>query len=137
LPDSWLDDPLEVAIREFCYGAGRAVPRSVFLGRAVEPGGAEWLPEDTEAALEWQVHQKSLCTGCRRPRVESFDIAMDDRYDVTELQCHACAARERRAWNAAHAHEPGSPPAFGRFYVVTPEATDDARTDDSSPQDEV
>jgi hypothetical protein len=124
LLDSWFDDPLEVAIREFCYGSGRALPRSVFLGRVVAAGEAEWLPEDTEAAIEWQTHQQSLCSGCRRPRVESFDIAMDDHYDVTELQCHACAAKERRGWNAARANDPGSPPPFGRFYVVTPEVAD-------------
>jgi predicted Fe-S protein YdhL (DUF1289 family) len=123
LPDpTWQDDPLEVAVREFCYGHSRAVPRSVFLGRTVARGEPQWLPEDTEAALEWQTYQNSLCPGCRRPRHESFAVEMDDHYDVTVLQCHACAARDRKAYNTRP--EQGEDPQFGRFFVVTPEAAD-------------
>lgn len=119
MPD-WAEDPIESAIRDFCYGGGRGIPRSVFLGRTVEPDEPQWLPEDTEAAIEWQLYQNSLCSGCRRPRQESFAVGMDDHYDVTELQCHACAARERRAWNTRP--NAGESPSFGRFFVVKPEA---------------
>lgn len=111
----------EQAVYEFCFGDGRSIPPSVFLGRVVARGMPEWLPEDREAALEWQAYQNSLCPGCRRPRHESFDIAMDDHYDVTALQCHACAARDRRAWNRSQGREPGAPPMFGQFYVVLPD----------------
>jgi len=107
----------EEAILEFCSTAG--IPRSVFLGRVVGVGEPLWLPEDRQAALEWQAYQKSLCPGCKRPRVECFDITMDDRYDVTALQCHACAARDRRAWNRSR--ENNGRPMFGQYYAVTPE----------------
>lgn len=108
----------EAAILEFCCTAG--IPRSVFLGRVVEAGEPLWLPEDRQAVLEWQAYQKSLCVGCKRPRAESFDVAMDDRYDVHALQCHACAARDRRAWNRSREREDGTP-LFGLYYAVTPE----------------
>jgi len=108
----------EAAILRFCCTAG--IPRSVFLGRVVGPGEPLWLPEDRQAALEWQAYQDALCPGCKRPRVESFDIAMDDHYDVTALQCHACAARDRRAYNRAREREDGAPP-FGLYYAVSPE----------------
>lgn len=120
MPD-WRDDPLEQAIREFCYGAGRAIPRSVFLGRVVEPGEALWLEADWVAALEWRTYEKSLCS-CGRPRTESFDKAMDDRYEVTPLVCNACAARDRKAWNRSRDND--GRPLFGEFYIVKPEEPD-------------
>ena len=115
----WFDDPLELAVRDFCFGDGRALPPSVFLGRVVAVGDPMWLPEDRVAALEWQAYHKTLCPGCGRPRTESFDIGMEDHYDVTELQCHACAARDSRAWNTRP--DSDSPPTFGRFFVVRPD----------------
>lgn len=125
---AWHDDPLTVAVYEFCFGDGRAIPPSIFLGTRVMPDGQpEWLDGDRVAALEWHVFERSLCVGCRRPRDESFDLAMDDHYDVTELQCHACSARERRAWNT---RGDGGAPTFGRYFVVTPEkAETDADVD--------
>jgi hypothetical protein len=107
----------ELAVLEFCCTAG--IPRSVFLGRVVGAGEPLWLAEDRQAALEWQSYQKSLCPGCRRPRTESFAIEMDDHYDVTSLQCHACAARDRRAYNRSAEAE--GKPLFGQYYVVVPE----------------
>ena len=107
----------ELAVLEFCCTAG--IPRSVFLGRVVAPGEPLWLDDDRRAALEWQEYKKSLCPGCNRPRSESFAVEMDDRYDVTPLQCHACAARDRRAYNTAR--EAGKTPLFGRYYQVVPE----------------
>lgn len=109
----------EAAVLEFCCTAG--IPRSVFLGRVVAEGEPLWLPADREAVLEWQAYQKSLCSGCKRPRSESFDIAMDDHYDVHALQCHACAARDRRAYNRSRERDDGVPP-FGLYYAVVPEA---------------
>lgn len=111
----------ELTVYDFCFGEGRAVPPSVFLGRVVPKGAPDWLPEDRDAALEWSAYQRSLCQGCRRPRHESFDPAMDDQYTVTSLQCHACAARDLRAWNRAQERERDAAPLFGQFYVVTPD----------------
>lgn len=113
-------DPL-AAVYEFCFGDGRAVPPSIFLGRVVPKGAPEWLPEDREAALEWQAYQRSLCPGCKRPRHESFDIAMDDHYDVTPLRCNACYARDSKAWNRNAGRAPDEPPQFGEFYIVQPD----------------
>ena len=117
----WLDDPLEVAVRDFCFGDGRCLPPSIFLGRVVKRGEPEWTTEDRVAALEWAAHQKSLCPGCGGPRVETFDIAMDDHYDVTALQCHKCAARDRKAWNLNSGRDPGEPPLFGQFFITEPD----------------
>jgi ribosomal protein L37E len=64
--------------------------------------------------------EKAMCTGCGFPRAETFDPKAEDRYDVTTLTCHACAARERRAWNKAAGRDADQPPPFGEFYAVTP-----------------
>lgn len=100
---------------EFCCTVG--IPRSIFLGRVVGVGEPLWLSEDRQAALEWQAYQKALCPGCKRPRTESFDVAHDDAYDVVALQCHACAARDRRAYNRSRQREDGTP-LFGQYYAV-------------------
>ncbi len=117
----------ELAVIEFCCTAG--IPRSVFLGRVVTDGEPLWLPEDRQAALEYQAYKKSLCPGCNRPRTECFDKAMDDAYSVVALQCHACAARDRRAFNRQAAQE--GRPMFGQYYLVRPDAeveSDEPRT---------
>jgi predicted Fe-S protein YdhL (DUF1289 family) len=112
----------ELAVLEFCCAAG--IPRSVFLGRVVAEGEPLWLPEDRQAALEYQAYQKSLCPGgCGRTRSESFDISMDDRYDVETWVCHACAARDRRGFNRNNERDR---PPFGVFYAVVPEAVNGA-----------
>lgn len=117
-------DPRDAAALEFCYGNGRAIPISVFLGRVVEPGEPQWLPEDTRAALVWQEYEKSLCSGCKRPRDETFALEMDDHYDVVPVVCHACAARDSKASKRLRENE--GRPLFGEFYIVKPEETDDA-----------
>jgi predicted Fe-S protein YdhL (DUF1289 family) len=114
-------DATDLADLDYCNGDGRSVPLSVFRGRVVGPGEPMWLPEDRIAALAWMARERSLCPGCRRPRHETFDIAMDDHYEVTALTCNACAARERKAWNLSAGREPGDPPMFGTFFVVEPE----------------
>lgn len=85
----------------------------------MNPGEPQWLPEDTEAALEWLEWKDSLCSGCGQPRHEAFDSANTDAYSVTALECHPCAARERRAYADQQSRDAGQPPAFGRFYAVT------------------
>ena len=115
-------DATDLADLDYCNGDGRSVPLSVFRGRVVGPGDPLWLPEDRVAALAWMARERTLCPGCRRSRHETFDIAMDDHYDVLALTCNACAARERKAWNMSAGREPGEPPPFGMFFVVEPEA---------------
>lgn len=58
------------------------------------------------------------------PRHETFDPAAEDSYDVTVLKCHACAARERKAYDRNSARERDAAPLFGEFYVATPEAAE-------------
>lgn len=60
-------------------------------------GEPEWLPEDIEAALEWQDYQSSLCSGCGNPKAECFDPKNEDDYEAEPLRCHACATRDRKA----------------------------------------
>jgi hypothetical protein len=117
-------DAAEALAREFCFGGGRALPLSIFLGRVMPDGQPEWLPEDRLAALEWVVHQRSLCPGgCGQPRSESFAEGNDDLYDVTLIQCHACAARDRRLWSMSGG-DPQAAPPFGICTIVTPEVAD-------------
>ena len=52
-----------------------------------------WLPEDTEAALEWQAWQQRLCSGCGTPRDESMD-EHGPAYEAEPLRCRACEARD-------------------------------------------
>jgi hypothetical protein len=53
------------------------------------------------------------------PRHESFAIENTDRYTATAWECHACASRERKAWNEREGRHSDAPPLFGRFYAVT------------------
>jgi hypothetical protein len=55
-----------------------------------------WLPEDTEAALEWQRWQRQLCSGCGQPTDETMD-ADGPGYDAVALRCRACETRDRSA----------------------------------------
>jgi MOSC domain-containing protein YiiM len=41
------------------------------------------------------------------------------------LACAACAARERKAWNANAGRESGDPPAFGEYFTVNGPNLDD------------
>jgi len=55
------------------------------------------------------------------PRDETFHPSTDDRYDATPMQCHACAARDRKAYNQSANRDPEAPPPFGMYIAVTPE----------------
>ena len=66
--------------------------------------------------MEWADWKASLCVGCGLPRDETFDPATDDSYDVEVFQCHACAARERKAYNRSLNTEV---PSFGEYIAVT------------------
>lgn len=59
-----------------------------------------------------------MCDGCGQPRHESFAEGRDEAYHTEVLVCHACADRERKAWNRQQAREAGTAPAFGERYVV-------------------
>lgn len=45
---------------------------------------------------------------------------MDDHYEVEVLVCHACAARERKAY-ARHEAAPEGQRPVGEYYFVHPE----------------
>jgi hypothetical protein len=66
----------------------------VFLGRVVGPGEAQWLPEDTEAALTWQGVQDAKCSGCGHDRSESMAADSEDDWVAEAVKCHACATRD-------------------------------------------
>ncbi|MEU7044931.1 hypothetical protein AB0A77_28285 [Streptomyces varsoviensis] len=63
------------------------------MGRAVAPGEAEWLEEDTVLAVEWQRLQDQTCAGCGHPLAECMDEAVE--YEVESRTCFACQAREQ------------------------------------------
>ena len=64
-------------------------------------------------------YQASLCSGCGHPRHETFDPSAEDRYDATALQCHACAARDRKAYNRSAGRDADQLPPFGEYFAVT------------------
>lgn len=53
------------------------------------------MPEDIEAALEWADWRATLCTGCGRPRDESFDPDGPE-YVAEAWCCFACEARDQK-----------------------------------------
>jgi hypothetical protein len=57
--------------------------------------------------LEWAEWQKSLCTGCGRPRHESFDVD-GEPYIAEAWCCFACQAVEHKAreWSGSEAADP-------------------------------
>lgn len=73
-----------------------------------------WLPEDTEAALEWADYQATLCTGCGRRRDESFNPDGPD-YEAEAWCCFACQARDHKAheWREDNNADPA-----GIYFVV-------------------
>lgn len=76
----------------------------------------EWLPEDTQAALEYMEYEESLCPGgCGFPKHESFDRANEDSFRVEMIACHACAKRQSKARDAAQSENTVTD---GVFWVV-------------------
>lgn len=57
------------------------------------PGEPEWLPEDAELALAWQVEQDTACPGCGHPADEAMDPGIEHEWEAKAMRCHACAAR--------------------------------------------
>ena len=84
-----------------------------------------WSDEDRQAALEWMEYERQLCGGCGMPRDESFDPANDDHYDAEPFTCHACAARDRKAWNREQGRATGAPPDFGVYYAIRHDGEED------------
>jgi hypothetical protein len=38
---------------------------------------------------------------------------------VEALSCAACATRDRKAWNVTSGRDPGMPPPFGEYFVLS------------------
>lgn len=55
------------------------------------PGEPQWLPEDTELALEWQAEKRAQCADCGHHLDESTDPGSIRDYEAAELVCQACA----------------------------------------------
>lgn len=68
----------------------------MFLGRVVAPGQPEWLPEDRDKVIAYELEQDSLCPGgCGRPARESMARENQLKYRAEPIRCHACAERDR------------------------------------------
>ena len=64
-------------------------------------GEPHWLPEDTQAALEWDAWRRSKCSGCGQPLAECMGDGPDAvEYEPEIVTCFACKARDeaRRSW---------------------------------------
>ncbi|MGA5629794.1 hypothetical protein ACPCTH_33500 [Streptomyces cellulosae] len=86
------------------YCAPHGIPYSVFMGRQVKPGQAEWTEEDTALAVEWQRMQDEKCRGCGQPVTESLDDA--GGYETELVRCFACQALEERRAELAKEERP-------------------------------
>ena len=75
---------------------------------------AEWTDDDIASALGWQDYQRSLCTGCKHPKDETFQKDKANAYDAEPVACHACQARDRAV--KAFRHDKGD--EDGVFSVV-------------------
>jgi hypothetical protein len=87
--------------RELNYCAPRGIPRSIFLGRVwpnpADPTEPQWLPEDSEAALAWEIERALICQ-CGHFADEVWDAAGADlEFEAVPHRCHACAEKERAA----------------------------------------
>jgi hypothetical protein len=81
------------------YCAPRGIALSVFLGRVVGHGDQQWTSRDAQAAVLWEIEQKSRCSGCGQPRDECMGPEADDdapEYEVTGTRCWACQARDAK-----------------------------------------
>jgi hypothetical protein len=72
----------------------------VLAGRTVIPGDPLWTQDDTDLAIalteiEGQRHS------CGHPRSESMDPALEFDWRAEPIRCHACAAVDRAARQAA------------------------------------
>jgi hypothetical protein len=74
-----------------------------------------WLPEDVDAALEWQSWKASLCSGCGQPKHECMSPD-GPAYEATAIRCRACETRDRKA-NAWRDNDNAE--TAGLFFVVS------------------
>ena len=81
------------------------VPRSVFLGRVVEPGEPEWTVSDRRFAMAL-LQDESRRHACGHSVIESFDPALSQDWVAAAHRCHACAAASKESeLYSAMAHE--------------------------------
>ena len=86
---------------ELDYCAAHGIPRSIFLGRVwpnpADPTEPQWLPDDREAAVAWQIEQSLICR-CGHFIDEVWDKAGADLHiEAVAHRCHVCAEKERAA----------------------------------------
>lgn len=91
--------PLEQAALNYC--APRGIPLSEMLGRTVYPGEPRWLPDDLQAALEWQAEQAGKCSGCGQNLDDTTGEVNFDKWNAEGITCDACRAISRTAHTAA------------------------------------
>jgi hypothetical protein len=102
------------------------VPRSVLIGRVVGKREPMWLPEDIDGLLALQEIEDGCCPGCGHPMGESMDEDLRDLWDTHTVQCHACAAIDRRKRRLSTGEDPGNEPTDGlKIIPYKDEAVDD------------
>ena len=75
-----------------------STPRSVFLGRVVEPGEPLWLEDDRAWALALHEVEADPEHSCGFPLSETLDPKNENGYTVDVLgQCAACYVLDARA----------------------------------------
>lgn len=71
------------------------MPPSIFRGRPwPAPGEPLWLEGDRDEAVALVLFDWDTCPGCRQPLSETIDPDAEGRYDVEQLMCAGCQARE-------------------------------------------
>ena len=105
------------------YCAPHGIPLSVYRGRIVALGEAQWLEGDYQAAALWQARENARCTGCGLDLRETTKAENDDAYTAKGIRCHACKAMDLASRDAAGIDEP-DPQAGMRFRVTRDDETD-------------
>ncbi|WNI16906.1 hypothetical protein [Actinacidiphila sp. ITFR-21] len=72
------------------------MPRSVFMGRVVQPGEPLWLPDDRAWALALAQVEADRCPDCGTEWGDATAPENEFEFDAEVIRCHACKASATR-----------------------------------------
>ncbi len=106
------------------------MPHSVLLGRVVEPGEPQFLPEDRAKLHAYWQWRREHCAGCNQRRSDWTDAdgkeLIDPPFEIAIDICPACSWLEE--WQDEHPHKDrpaGARPYFQRLDDDPPASGED------------